>query len=314
MMPLSLKPKKNPRPRATASKMKRFLKVAKVFGDRESTALYTARCCETGSMFLLKEVRNDEEQCGISCDVIREISTHKALNHPNILGLCQVMRSERKICIAFEYIAETLHDIILKYDSTGGVPDVLVKSYMYQILRAIDFCHTNRVLHRDLRPRNIFVNQHGGIKLSSFGHSRVFLQDQSLTHEMVTIWYRCPEILLGDHHYSTGIDIWSAGCILAELLTGKPLFPGDGSQYAQLLLIFQTIGTPTEATWPGLTRLRDYSPVFPRWPPRELSLDAPGLSPAASDLLRRTVVCDPSRRISARDAMVSAYFDDVEER
>lgn len=294
--------------------MKRFSKLAKLFDDNDSTALYKARCNESGSIVLLKKVRFGAQQSGIPCEVIRQISMHKAFKHPNILQLCQPIRSERKICITFEYIEKTLHDVILENKSLGGVPTALVKSYICQILRAIDFCHTNRILHRDIRPNNIFVNQNGGVKLGDFASSRSFVRNQTLTHMVVAIWYRCPEILLGDQHYSTGVDIWPAGCILAELITGCPLFPGQGPQYAQLLIIFQALGTPTETTWPGLSHLRDYSPVFPRWSPRELSLQALGLCPAGMDLLRRMLVCDPARRISARDAMESAYFDDVEER
>merc|ERR1712107_679277 len=130
----------------------------------------------------------------------------------------------------------------------------LVKSYTYQILQAMLFCHQRRVLHRDLKPQNLLIDQNGAIKLADFGLARAFgVPVRVYTHEVVTLWYRAPEILLGCAKYSTPIDIWSLGSIVADMIGGKPLFQGD-SEIDQLFKTFRILGTPNEQSWPGVTQ------------------------------------------------------------
>ena len=292
--------------------MKKFLKMSKLQCWSVPATIYKARCVENGCLVLYKKVRF--EDTGIPYDVIREISFHNTINHPNILQLYEVIPSRNKIRIIFECAEETLDDALVKHHPVGGMPTELVKTYCFQILQAIHFCHAHGVLHRDLKPQNIFIDRRGGIKLGNFNLSRAVCRDRTFTHEVVTIWYRCPEILLGAKHYGAGIDIWSFGCILAELASDQPLFQGQGSEFEQLMLIFQALGSPTEDTWPGVSQLCDYNPTFPRWPPRDLAALAPRLGPAGVVLLRGAMAYDPAQRITARAALGSAYFDDVEER
>jgi cyclin-dependent kinase len=109
-----------------------------------------------------------------------------------------------------------------------------------------------RVLHRDLKPQNLLINVEGELKLADFGLARAFgIPVRNYTHEVVTLWYRAPDILMGSRHYSTTVDIWSVGCIFAEMLNGRPLFPGS-NESDQLLRIFKTLGTPTQQSWPGV--------------------------------------------------------------
>jgi len=133
---------------------------------------------------------------------------------------------------------------------------------------------------------------------------------RTYTHEVITLWYRAPEILLGSKHYSTPVDIWSIGCIFAEMVNRRPLFPGD-SEIDEIFRIFRTLGTPTEETWPGVTSLPDYKVDFPAWKSKPLSEAVPGLCSHGVDLLEKMLTYDPAKRISARQALKHPYFEDV---
>ena len=135
---------------------------------------------------------------------------------------------------------------------------------------------------------------------------------RTFTHEVVTLWYRAPEILMGGRQYSTPVDMWSVACIFCEMLTSRPLFPGD-SEIDQLFRIFRQLGTPTEETWPGVTALADYKQSFPKWPAQPLTKTVKELraDPLALDLLQKMLVYEPSKRISAREALKHPYFDEV---
>jgi serine/threonine protein kinase len=180
---------------------------------------------------------------------------------------------------------------------------------MTQMLRGLHFCHVRGVMHRDLKPQNILVSKDGRLKLADFGLARAFVPPiRPFTHEVVTLWYRAPEILLGCKTYALPVDIWSVGTILAEMVTKRPLFPGD-SEVDELFKIFRfvnalrrvsiffphcgrfivrcnsVLGTPNEEVWPGVTALPDWNEDFPVWPTLLLSRFAPGLSESGVDLL-----------------------------
>ncbi|XP_060058778.1 cyclin-dependent kinase 3 isoform X4 [Erinaceus europaeus] len=194
------------------------------------------------------------------------------------------MHSEKKLYLVFEFLSQDLKKYM---DSTltSELPLHLIKSYLFQLLQGVNFCHSHRVIHRDLKPQNLLINELGAIKLADFGLARAFgVPLRTYTHEVVTLWYRAPEILLGCKFYSTAVDVWSIGCIFAEMVTRRALFPGD-SEIDQLFRIFRTLGTPSEAVWPGVTQLPDYKGSFPRWTRKGLEEIVPSLEPEGQDLL-----------------------------
>ncbi|NXK56736.1 CDK3 kinase, partial [Chauna torquata] len=283
-----------------------FQKVEKI-GEGTYGVVYKARNKRTGQLVALKKIRLDSETEGVPSTAIREISLLKELKHPNIVRLLDVVHSQKKLYLVFEYLNQDLKKYI---DSaqTGDFPLSLVKNYLFQLLQGVSFCHSHRVIHRDLKPQNLLINEAGAIKLADFGLARAFgVPLRTYTHEVVTLWYRAPEILLGCKYYSTAVDIWSIGCIFAEMVTRKALFPGD-SEIDQLFRIFRTLGTPTEATWPGVTQLPDYKGDFPRWARKEMKEIVPNLDQDGRDLLAQLLLYDPSKRISAKAALNHQYF------
>jgi len=161
----------------------------------------------------------------------------------------------------------------------------ITKSILYQLLQAVEYLHSKCVLHRDLKPQNILINDQGFTKLADFGLARAYqIPLRPYTHEVITLWYRAPEILLGTLEYSTAVDIWSIGAIFAELSNKVPFFPGD-SEIDQLYRIFRTLGTPNEGNWPGVSKLKDYKKTFPNWNSSPLSNFLPNLDYQGLDLI-----------------------------
>lgn len=167
-------------------------------------------------------------------------------------------------------------------------------------------------MHRDLKPQNLLVTRDGRLKLADFGLARAFSPPiRPLTHEVVTLWYRPPEILLGCQSYAPPMDIWAIGTIFVELVTKRPLFPGD-SEIDQLYKIFRQLGTPNEDKWAGVTQLQDWNAAFPIWfktPFGKMVLD--NLDDAGLELLELFLMYDPKDRITAKDCLNHPYFDEL---
>ncbi|XP_022053137.1 cyclin-dependent kinase 2 [Acanthochromis polyacanthus] len=289
--------------------MEAFQKVEKI-GEGTYGVVYKAKNKMTGETVALKKIRLDAETEGVPSTAIREISLLKELSHPNIVKLRDVIHTDSKLYLVFEFLHQDLKKF-MDSSSVTGIPVPLVKSYLFQLLQGLSFCHSHRVLHRDLKPQNLLINAQGEIKLADFGLARAFgVPVRTYTHEVVTLWYRAPEILLGCKYYSTAVDVWSLGCIFAEMITRRALFPGD-SEIDQLFRIFRTLGTPDETVWPGVTSMPDYKPSFPKWARQELSKVVPLLDEDGRELLGEMLNYDPNKRLSAKNALVHRFFRDV---
>jgi serine/threonine protein kinase len=289
--------------------MNRYVRTQKL-GEGTYGVVYKGTDTVTQTTVAIKKMKFDEQDEGVPCTTLREISVLKELRHPNIVTLLDVVYERTSLFIVFEYLDQDLKQY-LDYAGTD-LNKLLVKSYMHQLLTGMEYCHARRVMHRDLKPQNLLVDRQGRLKLADFGLARTHsLPIRTFTHEIVTLWYRAPEVLLGSRLYSTAVDVWSMGCIFCELITRTPLLRGD-SEIDQLFRIFKLLGTPTEATWPGVKSLSNFKMTFPQWGPMTLAV-IPALQedPLALDLVHQMLVCDPSRRISAREALKHPYFDEL---
>lgn len=283
-------------------------------GEGTYGVVYKARAKTTGEIVALKKIRLDGDCDGVPSTAIREISFLKELDNFNIVKLHGVLHSngDRKLHLVFEYLDQDLKKYI---DSFNGnqIPQWIIKSYLYQLLLGVAFCHEKRILHRDLKPQNLLINDQGALKLADFGLARAIgIPVRTFTHEVVTLWYRAPEILLGCQHYSMTVDVWSIGCILAEMVTCRSLFQGD-SEIDQLFRIFRTLGTPDEEIWPGVSQFPDYKTSFPKWQVQDIAnvINQHHLEVEGMNLLRRMLIYNPERRVTARDALYNSYFKDV---
>lgn len=220
------------------------------------------------------------------------------------------MHTERKLTLVFEYLDQDLKKYLDVCD--GGLDTIVVKSFLFQLLTGVAYCHHHRVLHRDLKPQNLLINREGELKLADFGLARAFgIPVRSYTHEVVTLWYRAPDVLLGSRKYSTPVDIWSVGCIFAEMVNGTPLFTGS-SEESQLDTIFRHLGTPDETIFPELTELPEYKRDFPVYPaPASLQSLVPTLEESGVKLLTSMLTYNPASRITAQEARQHSFFNDL---
>ncbi|CAG0885894.1 unnamed protein product [Darwinula stevensoni] len=291
--------------------MENYLKLEKL-GEGTYGVVYKAKNKKTDQIVALKKIRLENEDDGVPSTAIREIAMLKELRSPHIVNLLDIIMQENKLFLVFEFLAMDLKKLIDQYRNRNLEPQ-LIKSYCYQITDGILFCHKRRILHRDLKPQNLLVDRLGNIKIADFGLARAIgLPVRVYTHEVVTLWYRAPEVLLGCKQYACPVDVWAIGCIFAEMWTKKPLFHGD-SEIDQLFRIFRTLATPTEDIWPGVKNLPDYKATFPQWTQRNLAEATKNLMPeSAFDLLEKTLIYNPAKRITAKDMLEHEYFKGID--
>jgi len=227
----------------------------------------------TNSIYAVKDVKMEREKDGVPSSSLREISILKSMDHPNVVKLYDVVcKSYKKISLVLEFMDSDLKNVVDKHrEKREYMEESELKKIIYQLLLGMSYCHSKGVLHRDLKPNNVLINNQGEVKVADFGLARVFsLPLEKYTREVVTLWYRAPEILLGQRNYFTTVDIWSVGCIMYELAHNKPLFSGD-SELSQIMSIFNLFGSPTEDNWPGISKLKFFKPTFPKFNPEDLN-------------------------------------------
>ncbi|KAK2502183.1 hypothetical protein MC885_010964 [Smutsia gigantea] len=292
-------------------KLETYVKLDKL-GEGTYATVFKGRSKLTENLVALKEIRLEHEE-GAPCTAIREVSLLKDLKHANIVTLHDLIHTERSLTLVFEYLDSDLKQYL---DHCGNLMSMHnVKIFMFQLLRGLAYCHHRKILHRDLKPQNLLISDRGELKLADFGLARAkSVPTKTYSNEVVTLWYRPPDVLLGSTEYSTPIDMWGVGCIHYEMVTGRPLFPGSTVK-EELHLIFRLLGTPTEETWPGVMALSEFRAYnFPRYLPQPLISHAPRLDPDGISLLSSLLLYESKRRMSAEAALSHPYFRSLGER
>ena len=284
-----------------------------LLGEGTYGKVYKARSVRTGEAVAMKQMKLDAQKEGVPSTAIREIALLKELVHPNVVRILDVFCNPNKLVLVFEFLENDLKKYMKALD--GPLSPFTVKHFAYQLCRGVGFCHANRIIHRDLKPQNLLINHRLRLKIADFGLARAFaVPVPAYTHEVVTVWYRPPEILLGAKLYSVPVDLWSIGCVIGEMATGAPLFAGD-SEIDTIFRIFQKLGTPSEQVWPGVSELPDYKASFPKWPPRgwaQIRNTKQQVGTDGIDLLEKLMCYPPTRRLFACRALQHTYFRGVD--
>ncbi|XP_062311072.1 cyclin-dependent kinase-like 5 [Osmerus eperlanus] len=305
-------------------------------GEGSYGVVMKCRHKETGRIVAVKKFLDTEEDRAVRKIALREIRMLKQLQHVNLVRLLGVFRRRRRVFLVFEFVErnlleeleqnlleeleqnllEELEQNLLEEleQNPSGLGQERARRYLYQTLRALCFCHQHNILHRDVKPENLLVSGGGVVKLCDFGFARTLAEGAEYTEYVATRWYRPPELLVGDTLYGKQVDVWAAGCVCVEMLTGEPLFPGD-SDIDQLYHIIRCFGNLT----PRHQEVFHQNPVFsglvlPQVPPvppashTPLQLRYPTLPWQAVDLTQKCLQMDPDSRSSCSDLMLHQLF------
>ncbi|XP_030630810.1 cyclin-dependent kinase-like 2 [Chanos chanos] len=263
---------------------------------------------ESGRIVAIKKFLECEDDKTVRKIALREIKMLKQLRHVNLVNLLEVCKKKRRWYLVFEFVERTVLDELEQYPA--GLDHTRVRKYLFQILRAITFCHQHNIIHRDIKPENILVSQSGVVKLCDFGFARTMAAPGEVyTDYVATRWYRAPELLVGDTKYGKAVDVWAVGCLFVEMLTGEPLFPGD-SDIDQLYHIIRCFGNLT----PQHQELFYKNPVFtgvslPEPTEREpLEKRFPKLSSCETDLTKMCLQMDPDNRPPCSELQEHEFF------
>lgn len=271
---------------------------------------------DPSQLVAIKKIKKQKEYTeGLAPDAVRELKHLQELSHPNIISLLSVFSTkDQNVCLVLEFLPLGDLEMLIRDDKNirYGTPDI--KAWMGMLVRAVWFCHENFVLHRDIKPNNLLIAADGEVKLADFGLARSFSDPYGyMTSNVITRWYRPPELLYGAKYYSGAVDIWSVGTVMAEMVLRVPYLPGN-TELDQIRLICQQIGTPTEDNWPGVTKLPEYiKPAdAPAVVPERTKQDFLGtfgtVGDDGVDLLMRTLTLDPRRRITAREMLEHPWW------
>jgi len=265
---------------------------------------------KVNKMFVaLKEIRLQEDE-GAPFTAIREASLLKQLKHHNIVRLHDIIHTNRNLTLVFEYLHTDLCQYLERHPD--GLKGHNAKLFLFQLLRGLSYIHKRRILHRDLKPQNLLLSEQGDLKLADFGLARSkTVPSRTYSNEVVTLWYRPPDVLCGSKTYSTSLDVWGVGCIFLEMLTGLPIFPGTKGVEDQLDRIWKVCGSPDD-DWFNSYKLFSKND-FHQYKSKELSHFVPRLRniKGSEDIASKMIQCRPENRLSCDQAINHDYFSDL---
>lgn len=264
----------------------------------------------TKKLVALKKIRMEGERDGFPVTAVREIKLLQSLKHDNIVNLEEVMVEKNDCYMVFEYLS---HDLTGLLNHPSYKLDPAQKKHLaLQLFEGLDYLHKRGVLHRDIKAANILVSSDGVLKLADFGLARFYAKRHQVdyTNRVITIWYRSPELLLGETQYGAAVDIWSAACVMVEIFTRHAIFPGDGGEINQLDKIYAVLGTPNKVDWPGLIDMPWFELLRPGYRKPDVFAEKykERVPAAAFDLLTAMFQYNPVKRPSAAEVLEHPYF------
>ena len=298
------------------SKRSDYQKIEKI-GSGAYGSVYKAKNIKTQKIVAIKRIKISLDTEGIPSSALREITILRNLNHENIEKILDVIATDTKLYLVFEYLdydLQTFYSKLLSQENNNLIPyspPQLTKIFLKQILKGVDYIHSKKIIHRDLKPQNILVNNNLVIKLADFGLSRaISFEKRPYTQEVLSLWYRAPELLLGANEYNESIDIWSIGCVFAFMALKNTLFEGE-NEIDQINKILQFFGTPNFSSIPYYNNVNLSVNLnnLPICQPANFNEKFFMLDNYGKDLLQRMLLYDPDKRISCKDALNHPYFN-----
>ncbi|EFX73753.1 cyclin-dependent kinase 9-like [Daphnia pulex] len=298
----------------------KYEKMAKI-GQGTFGEVFKARHKKTKKIVALKKVLMENEKEGFPITALREIRILQLLKHENVVNLIEICRTKvtqlnkfkSTFYLVFDFCEHDLAGLLSNANVKFSLGEI--KKVMQQLLNGLYFIHSNKILHRDMKAANVLITKSGVLKLADFGLARAFSlnknnQPNRYTNRVVTLWYRPPELLLGERNYGPPVDMWGAGCIMAEMWTRSPIMQGNTEQH-QLTLICQLCGSIVPEIWPDVEKLELYNKMeLPKGQKRKVKerLKPYVKDPYACDLLDKLLTLDPSKRVDADAALNHDFF------
>lgn len=295
---------------------KKYVKGKKIGSGQYADVFSAHLVSDPTKLVAIKKIKVGPEvqAFGISYDSLREIKFLQELSHPNIIKLHSVFSTKNQnLNLVLEYLPQG--DLLKLIQDTTAISytPADIKAWMLMLCRAVWFCHANFILHRDIKPNNLLIAANGEIKLADFGLARSFPDPfVPMTYNTITIWYRPPELFYQAQHYGGAVDVWSCGCVFAELIAREVLFRAwPETEINMVKLICEKVGTPTEDNWPGVSKLKGYvtpsdiTPVRPReyWLANFRTIGELGV-----DLLMKMLTLDPRKRLTAEEVLKHDFW------
>jgi len=299
-------------PAAPQKSVESVLNIKHAIGSGAFGVVFLAELGDTHELVAVKKVLQDRRYKNREHEII------SSLKHPNIVALKNVFHTTDTkddgvyLNLVLEYLPENLHQVIKSYRSHGPIPETLIKVYLYQLCRSLAYLHAKGICHRDLKPQNILVDRKTHIlKLCDFGSAKKLVKHEANVAYICSRFYRAPELIFGSEYYTTAIDMWSVGCICAELALGHPLFAGD-TGIDQLVEIFKVLGSPTvEEVYAMNSRGSEYD--FPKVSATPWERVFPAATPEYRSFISHLLRYNPTERLDPLSALAHPFFDELRE-